>query len=130
MAHRLVPRDGRRYLSPRVVVSRLLSEFSNVSSSEKDGRRYVHGIIQQLHAIKRVGKVPVDSDYLDRLGKAQNDAIYVYFADWNSETAYLSTAVIPGEPLFFYYSSSAHEKAAKTLLLRCAEALDYDIVDL
>jgi hypothetical protein len=130
MAHRLAPRDGHRYLSPRVVVSRLLSKFSLVSSSEEDGRCYVRGIIQQLHVIKKMGSISVDSEYLDRLEKAQNGAIYVYFADWDFETAFLSTVVIPGEPLFFHYLSNAHEKAAKSLLMRCAEALEYEIVDL
>jgi hypothetical protein len=49
-----------------VVVSRLLSKFSLVSSSEEDGRRYVRGIIQQLHVIKKRGSIPVDSEYLER----------------------------------------------------------------
>lgn len=129
MAHRLVARDGNRYLSPRVVVARLQSEFPCVASSEEDGRRYVRGIIQQLHAIKQIGDIPVDSEYLDRLEKAQNDAIYVYFEDWSSKSVYLGTAVIPGEPIFFSYSSSAQEQAAQPLLLRCAEVLEYDIVD-
>jgi len=130
MAHRLVPRNGHRYLSPRAVVTRLLSEFSYVAASEEDGRRYARGIIEQLQAIKQTGDILVDSEYLDRLEKAQSGAIYVYFEDWDSETACLSTAVIPGEPIFFYYSSSAHEQAARKLLLRCAKALEYDIVDI
>jgi hypothetical protein len=128
MAHRLVARDGH-YLGPRVVVTRLQSEFPYVASSEEDGRRYVRGIIQQLSAIKEIGEIPVDSEYLDRLNRAQDGAIYIYFEDPNCET-HLSTVVIPGEPLFFCYSSSAHEQASQTLLLRCAEALDYDIVDM
>ena len=41
MAHRLIARDGHRYLSPRVVVTRLESEFAYVESSEEDGRRHV-----------------------------------------------------------------------------------------
>ena len=130
MAYCLVARDSDRYLSPRVVVARLMSEFPFVASSEEDGRRYVRGIIEQIQAIKQVGDIPVDSEYLDRLERAQNDAIYVYFEDWSSETAYLGTAVIPGEPLFFIYSSSAEEAAARPLLIRCAKALDYEIVDM
>jgi len=130
MAHRLVARDNHRYLSPRVVVARLVSEFPCVASSEEDGRRYVRGLIQQLQAIKQIGDIPVDSEYLDRLEKAQNGAIYVYFEDWSFENVYLGMAVIPGEPLFFIYASSAQEKAASPLLLRCAKALDYDIVDM
>jgi len=130
MAHRLVARDGHRYLSPRVVVARLQSEFPYVASSEEDGRRYVRGIIRQLQAIKQTGDPRIDSEYLDRLERAQNGAIYVYFEDWSSETVYLGTVVIPGEPLFFNYSSSAQEQAARPLLLRCAAALDYDVVNM
>jgi hypothetical protein len=130
MAYCLVARDSHGYLSPRVVVARLVSEFPYVASSEDDGRRYVRGIIEQLQAIKQFGDIPVDSEYLDRLERAENGAIYVYFEDWSSEHAYLGTAVIPGEPLFFMYSSSAEEQAARPLLLRCAKALDYEIVDM
>jgi hypothetical protein len=130
MAQRLVARDGHRYLNPRVVVARLQSEFARVASSEQDGRRYVRGIIRQLQAIKQVGDIAVDSEYLDRLVKAQDGAIYVYFEDWSGETAYLSTAVIPGEPLIFHCSSSAQEQATRDLLVRCAKVLDYDIVDM
>ena len=130
MAHRLVPRHGQRYLSPRVVVARLQSEFPYFASSGEDGRRYVRAIVEQLSAIKQIGEVPVDAEYLDRLDKAQNSAIYVYFEDPSCATTYLSTVVIPGEPLFFYYLSSAHEQATQTLLLRCAAALDYEIVDI
>jgi hypothetical protein len=130
MAHRLVPREGQPYLTPRVVVARLLSEFPYVTSSNEGGRGYVRGIIRQLRAIKQSGDSRVDSEYLDRLERVQDGAIYVHFEDWNSEAIYLSTAVIPGEPLCFFYSSSKHEQAAKTLLLRCAAALDYDIVDM
>jgi hypothetical protein len=130
MAYCLVARDNHRYLSPRVVVARLVSEFPYVTSSELDGRRYVRGIIEQLQAIKQFGEIPVDSEYLDRLEKAENGAIYVYFEDWSSEIAYLGMAIIPGEPLFFIYTSSAQEQAARPLLIRCAKALDYEIVDM
>ena len=131
MAHRLCARDGHRYLSPRVVVTRLESEFAYVESSEEDGYRHVRGIVRQLQAIKQIGDIPVDNDYLERIKRAQNGAIYVYFGDDpSSETAYLSTAVIPGEPLFIDYASRAHEQAAQTLLLRCADVLDYDVVEI
>jgi len=113
-----------------VVVARLQSEFPYVASSEEDGRRYVRAIVKQLSAIKQIGEIPVDSEYLDRLDRAQNGAIYVYFEDPSCATTYLSTVVIPGEPLFFYYSSSAHERATQALLSRCAAALDYEIVNM
>lgn len=130
MAHRLTARDGQRYLSPRVVVTRLESEFAYVEVDEEDGRRHVRGIIRQLEKMADMGLIPVDSEYLERLRKAQRGAMYVYFGDDpGSEVACLSTAVIPGEALFFDYSSRAHEEAARHLLLRCAAVLDYDITE-
>lgn len=130
MAHRLVPPDGCPYLSPRLVVSRLESEFAYVEVDEEDGRRHVRGIIRQLQKMRDLGLIPVDDEYLARLKKAQRGAIYVYFGDDpGSEIACLNTAVIPGEPLFFDYASRAHEQAAHPLLARCAEVLGYNIVE-
>jgi hypothetical protein len=129
MACCLVARNGQRYLSPRAVVARLVSEFPSVTSSEEDGRRYVRGIIERLVAIRRSGDSPVDNEYLERLAKAENGAIYVYFEDWSSANVYLGMVIIPGEPIFFTYSSITQEQAAHPLLVRCAKVLDYEIVD-
>ncbi|MBI4195972.1 MAG: hypothetical protein HY526_12935 [Betaproteobacteria bacterium] len=113
-----------------MVVTRLESEFAYVEVDEDDGRRHVRGIIRQLQKIGEMGLIPVDADYLDRLKKAQRGAIYVYFGDDpGSEIACLSTAVIPGEALFFDYASRAHEQAAYPLLIRCAAALGYEIIE-
>lgn len=130
MAHRLYARDGRAFLAPRVVVSRLENEFAYVEASEDEGRRHVLGIIRQLLRLQQEGHLQVDIDYLERLKRAQRGSIYVYFGDDpGSETACLSTAIIPGEALFFDYESQTHEKAAKPLLMRCAAALGYEIVE-
>jgi hypothetical protein len=129
MACCLVARNGQRYLSPRAVVARLVSEFPSVTSSEEDGRRYVRGIIERLVAIRRSGDSPVDNEYLERLAKAENGAIYVYFEDWSSANVYLGMVIIPEEPIFFTYSSIAQEQASHPLLVRCAKVLDYEIVD-
>jgi hypothetical protein len=129
MARRLVARNGQRYLSPRGVVARLVSEFPSVTSSEEEGRRYVRGLIERLQAIRQSGDIPIDKEYLERLTRAESGAIYVYFEDWSSANAYLGMVVIPGEPLFFTYSSSTQEQATHPLLVRCARVLDYEIVE-
>lgn len=130
MAHRLCVRDGGHYLNPRLVVSRLESEFAYVEVDEEDGRRHAGGIIRQLEKMSEMGLMPVDNEYLERLKKAQVSSIYVYFGDDpGSELACLSTAVIPGEPLYFDYPSPAHAEAARPLLVRCAEVLGYDIIE-
>jgi len=130
MAHRLCVREGQHYVSPRVVVSRLESEFAYVEVDEEDGRRHVRGIIQQLQKIGEMGLIPVDNHYVERLKKVQRSAIYVYFSDDpGSETTCLSTAVIPGEALYCDYASPRHAAAAWPLLLRCAAVLGYDIIE-
>jgi len=107
----------------------LETEFAYVESSDDEGRRHVQNLIRQLMRIKQGGKIPVDGEHLDRLKKAQSAAVYVYFGDNpSSETGYLCTAVIPNEPLIFDYNSKEHEGAARSLLVRCARALDYEII--
>jgi hypothetical protein len=130
MAHRLHAREGRPLLLPRVVVSRLEGEFAYVEASEDEGRRHVAAIIRQLLRLQDAGHVQVDTAYLERLKKAQRGSIYVYFGDDpGDESGCLSTAIIPGEALFFDYSSPAQESAVQPLLLRCAAALDYEILE-
>ena len=111
-------------------MSRLESEFAYVEVDEEDGRRHVSGIIRQLRKMAEAGLIPLDNQYVERLKRGQRGAIYVYFGDDpGSETACLSTAVIPGEALYFDYSSRRHAEAAWPLLLRCAAVLDYDIIE-
>lgn len=131
MVHRLYAPPGQLYLSPQVVLRRLESEFSYVETDEEDGRRHVRKIIRQLWQIKQTGKIPIDDDYLDRLGKVQRGAVCVFFGDNpGSEIALLSTVIIPGEPLIFDYLSRAHRQATEPLLVRCASALGYNISEM
>jgi hypothetical protein len=130
MWHKLTARSGGRYLSPVDVVRRLESEFAYVETSEEDARRHVRELIQQLLTIRRAGQVPVDEQYLARLDRIEDRAICVHFGDdLGSDTALLSTPVLPEEPLFFEYSSHAHREATVSLVARCAAALGYDIVE-
>ena len=130
MAQRLGVRDAGRYLSPLVVVSRLESEFAYMEVDEEGGRRHVRGLIYQLQKMIAIGLIPINNEYVERLKRAQRASIYIIFGDDpGSELACLSTAVIPGEPLFFDYLSSAHAEAARPLLVRCAEVLGYDLIE-
>lgn len=129
MAHRLCARDGEGYLSPRIVVERLEAEFPYVEVDAEDGRRHVRGIIRQLERMGEMGLVPLDEAYVQRLKQAAGASVYVYFGDDpGSEIACLSTAVIPGEALYFVYSSRKHAETAWPLLQRCAAVLGYEIV--
>lgn len=129
MAYRLIPRSGQHYLSPRDVVARLLTEFGHVASSDEDGRRYVRAVIQALHDIKEQSHVPVDEEYVDRLRKAEREAVYVYFGDPASGTLPLGVCVIPGQPLFFIAPAGTERAALRNLLMRCASSLHYELVE-
>lgn len=130
MAHRLVAGDGGRCLSPPLVVARLKCAFAYVEADEEEGHRHVGGIIRQLQQMARNDSIPADDEYLQRLTKVQRNSLYVYFGDDpGSELACLDTAVIPAEPLYFDYHSAAHESRTRHLLLRCAQVLGYEVVE-
>jgi len=64
----------------------------------------------------------------EHLEKVKERAIFVYFGDDPaSETACLSTVLIPGEPLVFDFESAEHELQARHLLRRCARVIGCDI---
>lgn len=130
MANRLCARNGGGYLSPRVVVARIESEFAYVEADAEAGRRHVRAIISRLKNLAANGLLSVDNEYVERLSKAEPGSIYVYFGDDpGSELACLGVAVIPGEALYFDYPSHAHARATLPLLARCAAILSYDIAE-
>lgn len=110
-------------------MARLLTEFGHVASSDEDGRRYVRAVIQALHDIKEQSHVPVDEEYVDRLRKAEREAVYVYFGDPASGTLPLGVCVIPGQPLFFIAPAGTERAALRNLLMRCASSLHYELVE-
>lgn len=128
MSHRLLSRDPHNYLSPRVVLNRLKSEFAYVESDGEEGRRYVMAVISQLQANRWTRFAEAPREYLEQLDRGKNRALYVCFGDNpSSEIAILTTYVVPGIPLYFEYSSHAHEQATEQLLARCAAVLHYEI---
>jgi hypothetical protein len=127
-AHRLVARNDQHFFSPLVVVNRLGSEFAYVEADEAAGHRHVLEIMSQLDASKGNRRTLVYDERRERLDSVKDRAVYVHFGDDpSSETEYLCTVVIPGEPLVFQYESAAHESGAWLLLKRCAKVLGYDI---
>ena len=105
MAHRLCVRDGERYLSPRVVVSRLEDEFPYVEVDEQDGRRHVRGIIRQLERIRDM--LPLVQKYPSHLqrvlqpahvmlveaGLVRDAGFRQHRREWNAEYVLASRAV-------------------------------------
>ena len=130
MGHRLISKTETGYLSPREVVNRINAVFAYVEASEDEGREHVRDVIAQLQSMMREGTIPHDRQYLAHLKRVQDQAIYVYFGDNPGiEIECLSTAVIPGEPILFDYSSPEHEQAARPILERCAIVLGYEITE-
>jgi len=129
MGHRLFAKPETGYLAPREVVKRIDAVFAYLEASEEEGREHVRDVITQLQAMMRDGTIPQDRKYIAHMKRVQDQAIFLYFGDNPGvEEECLSTAVIPGEPLFFDYSSPEHEMAARPILERCAIVLGYDIV--
>lgn len=127
MADRLRPNKSDVYLSPRVVVNRLGSEFSYVETDGEEGRRHVVETIERLKS--DTSSRYVNHQMAQKLARIKNRAIFVCFGDdASSDLALLSTYVIPGMPLAFEYASVTHEHAVQHLLTRCAIALGYEIV--
>ena len=116
------------YLEPREIVNRISAAFAYVEVSEEAGHKHVNDVIVQLQAMMRDGTIPQDGHYIARMKCMKDHAVFVCFGDNPGvEDECLSTTVIPDEPLYFHYSSPAHELAAQSILKRCAIALGYDI---
>jgi hypothetical protein len=130
MGHRLFAKSDVGFLDPREVVNRIKAVFAYVEASEEEGQAHVVSVINQLQAMMKDGTIPHDRQYLAHLNRVRGRSIFVYFGDNPGvEEECLSTAVIPGEPLFFDYASEEHQKTARPILERCAIVLGYDIVE-
>jgi hypothetical protein len=128
MPIRLCAKAQHEYLEPREVVDRINTVFAYVEVNEEAGRKHVAEVLAQLQTMMRDGTIPQDDHYLLHMKRMRNEAVFVYFGDDPGiEEKCLNTTIIPGEPLYFYYSSSAHEAAGRPILERCATVLDYDI---
>jgi len=126
--NRLVPKEGGRYLPPGEVIERLQQEFAQVDVDIAKGEVHVLNMIAQLTRMQDFSPPPASSEDIERLRSAKNEARYVtVMGESKDQDAYLTTCIIPGETLFFDYSSARHEMMARPLLERIAAALDYEI---
>ena len=126
MAHRLSPSSGV-FLAPAEVARRLRLEFAALDVSAEKGREYVRDLLTRVLELRARG-VDRGDDYVHRLQRAEPVSVFLFIADDPyAEDAHLSCCCMPGEPLFFSYTSGAHEDAARPLLERCARVLAYDI---
>lgn len=126
----LEPPDGETFVSVPIVISRVEREFPYMESDAELGRRHVAQMIGEIDAQLGGRKVAGQSERAKYLGEAQNRAVYLRCGDNpSSETDYLSTVIVPGEPIIFEYDSKAHEQASRALLQRFAKVLGYKIVE-
>jgi hypothetical protein len=131
MAHRrLFPKPGSDYLSPPEVIARLRSHFKHVRIDPEQGEAHVNKMVDQLTRMQLLTPPPATPEEIEHLRGLRGEAVFVMFADNPAfGEAYLTTTIIPGEPLFFGFSSVNHEEAACGLLERCALLLDYRITE-
>jgi hypothetical protein len=129
MAHRkLFPKSGNPYLTPAEVIARLQAHFGYVETDPQRGADHVDSMVAQLARMQFLSPPPATPEQIERLRSVRSQAVLVVFSDdASSEYAYLTTTLIPGEPLFFGFSSANQEEASAELLERCASVLGYEI---
>ena len=125
----LEPTDPDNYLTVSVVLSRIGQEFDCVETDESSGRHHVEQMIGAI--LDRVDTIEYDDrrERVRHLAAVKTEAVHIRCGDNpTSEIEYLSTVIVPGEPIRFAYESLAHEIASRPLLQRMAKALGYRIV--
>ena len=129
MGHELRPRTGSLPTASEVA-RRLATEFAIVKTDPEDGLRQARSKAEWIErAPVRVflGHHQEALETASRLKQlAPGDALTIEFGDDAYETRRI--VVIPGEPINFGYASKEDEVAAKSLVERCARALDCDVV--
>jgi hypothetical protein len=127
MAHELTPKAGQPYLAPEEVMRRLQNTFRYVDASASRGAASIEQDIAYMVSARQSG-TPYTDEEIERLRGVKDKAIDVIVADESqADLAYLSVLIEPDEKLFFGYESGEHEDAARPLLERIAEVLEYEI---
>jgi hypothetical protein len=127
MAHKLVPIEGKPFLEPAEVVSRLRDEFDIVEVDADEGRDHIQAMLLQFIKMKQGGMAGCD-EHIEHLQKVEADALMVVIADdRKSEDALLRFAVIPGEPIIIGYFNGRHQELSEPILKRASEVLGYSI---
>jgi hypothetical protein len=129
VGHRkLFSKPGNDYLAPSAVVARLRAHFNHVETDPQQGAVHVTRMVEQLTRMQFLKQPPATPEEIERLrGLREQSVCVTFFDDPASPDACLTTTIIPGEPLFFGFSSAEHERLAMPLLERCARVLDYEI---
>ena len=127
MAHELTPKNGK-YLSVEDVVSRLQKVFPVVEISRDEALAQIDQMLD--YGAQLAARGVRESDGVSRrLREVRDGSLMIGLANKPRlfGKSYLSFLLKPGDPILIAYESGNHEDAAKTLLERAAEALDYEI---
>lgn len=129
MAHQLIPRS-RTYVDAREVARRLATAFPHVIVDETEGAaealRRASWIESATPAVF-LGRHEEALAFARRLRSLfPGEALSIRFGD--EEHALVRIAVLPGEPITFGYSGPEQEEALRSIVERCAEVLEADLV--
>ena len=136
MGHRLKPNIGMPHLAPSEVVERLRDSFTHVDADRDAGADHVGDMITHFLRMKagyeRWKEPPPYAAEIDeqiaRLEAVRSDAVSVEITENPAdEDTSFSFAVIPGEDIVIGYANAQHEQVATPLVLRAAEALNYQV---
>ncbi|HUE74858.1 MAG TPA: hypothetical protein VMP01_28585 [Pirellulaceae bacterium] len=126
MSHYIYRRD-RKPLSPREIIRLLREEFAYVVASKKKGEAEVMHGLKYLLGLRRHG-APCPIGELNAMIREDRDRLKQAYLvrcadDRKSKSAYLEFVLTRDTKIFIGYSSAQHERDARPLLRRCAEAI-------
>ena len=129
MGHELKPRSGE-FPSVTEVADLLKKEFAYVRTDADEGMEQARSRadwIERAPARIFLGRHKEALEGAARLmNLARGDALAIEFGD--SPLKAKRIVVIPGEPINFGYASKEDEAASKSLVERCARALDSEVM--
>jgi hypothetical protein len=129
MGHELKPRSGG-FPSATEIAHLLTKEFVYVKTDAEEGMKQARSRadwIERAPARIFLGRHKEALEGAARLKNlAPGEALTIEFGDSPSKTKRI--VVIPGEPINFGYASKEDEAASKSLVERCARALDSEVV--
>jgi hypothetical protein len=122
--------NGNAPLSPSAVAAKLEGAFAIVRVDAEEGRRRAIAIAARLESmgVRSIGKLvlggPKRAAWLRAL--PAGEALVVQFGD--EEHHLLQVLLIPGDNVRFGLDGPESEAAAKSLIERCARALNAEVV--
>jgi hypothetical protein len=129
MGHELKPRSGG-LPSATEIARRLATEFAYVKTDAEDGMKQARSRAEWIERAPARVFLGRHQEALEGAARLKNlapgEALTIEFGDDTKRTKRI--VVIPGEPINFGYASKEDEAASKSLIERCARALDCDVV--